>query len=92
MIRLLVKGIELLFWVAALLEVVALNLLNVPLVASVLMLTVVASSGALVRYGFRYSTMGSTQGGSLSDGDLLYALGHTIIFLFLTFDYVAVVY
>ena len=92
MVGLLIKGVELLFWVVAALEIVALNLLNVPFVASVLMLTLVASSGALVRYGFRYSTMGSTQGGCLTDGELLCALGHTITFLCLTFDYVAVVY
>jgi hypothetical protein len=92
MVRLLVKGVELLFWVAAALEVVALTLLNVPFVAYVLMLTVVGSSGVLVRYGFRHSTMGSTHGGRLTDGDLFCALSHTITLLFLAFDYVAVVY
>jgi hypothetical protein len=89
---LLIKGVELLFWVVAALEIVALNVLNVPFVASVLMLTAVASSSALVRYGFRCSTMGSIQVGRLTDGDLLCALSHAITFLFLTFDYVAVVY
>ena len=92
MVGLLIKGVELLFWVVAALEILALNLLNVPFVASVLMLTVVASSGALVRYGFRYCTTGSTQGGRLTDRELLCALGHTITFLLLTFNYVAVVY
>jgi len=92
MVGLLLKGVELLFWVVAALEIVALNVLGVPFVASVLMLTVVASSGALVWYGSRYSTMGSTPGGRLTDGDLLCALGHTITFLFLTFDYIVVVY
>jgi hypothetical protein len=91
MVSPLVKGGELLFWVAAALEVVALHLLDVPFAASVLMLAVVASSSVLVRYGFRHSTIGSTCGGRLTDKDLLRALGHTITFLFLTFDYVAVV-
>ena len=91
MVSPLVKGGELLFWVAAALEVVALHLLDVPFAASVLMLAVVASSSVLVRYGFRHSTIGGTYGGRLTDVDLLRVLGHTITFLFLTFDYVAVV-
>jgi hypothetical protein len=88
----LVKGVEFLFWVIAALEVVALNLINSPFVASVSMLTVLACSDVLAWYEFRHGSMEGAHGGRLTGGALFYAIGHAITLLFVTFDFITVVF
>ena len=88
----LVKGVELLFWVVAAVEVVALTLIISPFVGCVLMLMVVACSDVLAWYGFRHGSMEGIQGGRLTDGELFYAFGHAITFLFVTLAYISVVF
>jgi hypothetical protein len=85
-----VRVLNVVFWVVAALLVVSLVLLDLPVVNAVLMVAVVASSGALAWYEFRLNPMADTERGEWTGRQLFYGLVFTISF-FVAFLYVLTV-
>ena len=91
MVDRVVRVLNVFFWVAAVLLVASLNLLEVLVVASVLMVAVLVCSGTLAWYGSRPDPMADTEGEDLTGRQLFRALVYTITLLFVACDYITVV-
>ena len=85
-----VRVLNVVFWVAAALLVASLVLLDVPVVNAVLMVAVVACSGAIAWYEFRLNPMEDTERGAWTGRQLFYGLVFTITF-FVAFLYILTV-
>jgi hypothetical protein len=85
-----VRVLNVVFWVAAALLLVSLVLFNAQVVKAVLMVAVVACSGALAWYEFRLNPMADTERGEWTGRQLFYALVFTITF-FVAFIYILTV-
>ena len=85
-----VRVLNVVLWVAAALLVASLLFLDAPVVNAILMVVVVASSGALAWYEFRLNPMADTERGEWTNRQLVYALVFTISF-FVAFLYVLTV-
>ena len=85
-----VRVLNVFFWVAATLLVAALLFLEAPVLNAVLMVAVVASSGALAWYEFRLNPMADTERGEWTGRQLFYGLVFTITF-FVAFLYLLTV-
>ena len=85
-----VRVLNVFFWVAAALLVAALLFLEAPVLNAVLMVAVVASSGALAWYEFRLNPMADTERGEWTGRQLFYGLVFTITF-FVAFLYILTV-
>ena len=84
-----VRVVNVVFWVAALL-VVSLVLLEAPIVNAILMVAVVVCSGALAWHEFRLNPMEVTERGEWTGRQLFYGLVFTITF-FVAFLYILTV-
>ena len=85
-----VRVLNVVFWIVAVLLVAALFLLNAPVVNAVLMVAVVICSGAIAWYEFRLNPMADTERGEWTGRQLFYGLVFTITF-FVGFLYVLTV-
>jgi hypothetical protein len=90
MVGQVVRVLNVFFWVAAALLVAALVFLEAPVLNAVLMVAVVASSGALAWYEFRLNPMADTERGEWTGRQLFYGLVFTITF-FVAFLYILTV-
>jgi hypothetical protein len=90
MVGQVVRVLNVFFWVAAALLVAALLFLEAPVLNAVLMVAVVASSGALAWYEFRLNPMADTERGEWTGRQLFYGLVFTITF-FVAFLYLLTV-
>jgi hypothetical protein len=90
MVGQVVRVLNVFFWVAAALLVAALLFLEAPVLNAVLMVAVVASSGALAWYEFRLNPMADTERGEWTGRQLFYGLVFTITF-FVAFLYILTV-
>ena len=86
----LVRVLNMVFWVAAVLLVVSLVLFDAQVVNAVLMVVVVASSGAIAAYEFGRNPIADTERGEWTSRQLFYALVFTITF-FVAFLYILTV-
>jgi hypothetical protein len=85
-----VRVLNVVFWVVAVLLLASLILLDAPVVNAVLMVAVVVCSGALAWYEFRLNPMADTERGEWTGRQLFFALVFTITF-FIAFLYVLTV-
>jgi hypothetical protein len=85
-----VRVLNVFFWVAAALLVAALLFLEAPVLNAVLMVAVVASSGALAWYEFGLNPLADTERGEWTGRQLFYGLVFTITF-FVAFLYILTV-
>ena len=90
MYDLLVRILDVVFWVIAALLVGALIFLDEPGVNAVLMALLVVCSGVLALYEFRLNPMAQTERGEWTGRQLFYALVFTISF-FVAFIYILTV-
>ena len=90
MVESAVRVLNIVFWVAAVLLVASLVLFNAQVVNAVLMVVVVACSGALAWYEFRLNPMADTERGEWTSRQLFYALVFAITF-FVAFLYILTV-
>jgi hypothetical protein len=84
------RVLNIVFWVAAVLLVVSLVLFDAPVVNAILMMVVVVCSGSLAWYEFRLNPMADTERGEWTSRQLFYALVFTITF-FVAFLYILTV-
>jgi hypothetical protein len=84
------RVLNIVFWVAAVLLVVSLVLFDAPAVNAILMMVVVVCSGSLAWYEFRLNPMADTERGEWTSRQLFYALVFTITF-FVAFLYILTV-
>jgi hypothetical protein len=85
-----VRVLNVVFWVVAVLLIASLVLLDAPVVNAVLMVAVVVCSGAIAWYEFRLNPMADTERGEWTGRQLFFALVFTITF-FVAFLYVLTV-
>jgi hypothetical protein len=85
-----VRVLNIVFWVAAVLLVASLVLFDAQIVNAILMVAVVVCSGAIAWYEFRLNPMADTERGEWTSGQLFYALVFTITF-FVAFLYILTV-
>ena len=90
MVESVLRVLNIVFWVAAVLLVVSLVLFDAPVVNAILMVVVVVCSGSLAWYEFRLNPMADTERGEWTSRQLLYALVFTITF-FVAFLYILTV-
>ena len=86
MVGQVVRVLNVVFWVVAALLVVALVLLDAPVINAFLMGAVVVCSGAIAWYEFRLNPMADTERGEWTGRQLFYGLVFTITF-FVAFLY-----
>jgi hypothetical protein len=84
------RVLNIVLWVAAVLLVVSLVLFDAPVVNAILMMVVVVCSGSLAWYEFRLNPMADTERGEWTSRQLFYALVFTITF-FVAFLYILTV-
>jgi hypothetical protein len=85
-----VRVLDVVFWIAAVLLVASLLFLAAPVVNAVLLVAVVVCSGAIAWYEFRLNPMADTERGEWTGRQLFYALAFSITF-FVAFLYVLTV-
>jgi hypothetical protein len=86
----LVRVLNLVFWVAAVLLVTSLVFLDAQVVNAVLMVAVVVCSGAITSYEFGLNPIADTERGEWTNRQLFYALVFAIMF-FVAFLYILTV-
>ena len=86
----LVRVLDVIFWIIAVMLVGALTFLEEPAVNAVLMALLVVCSGVLALYEFRLNPMAQTERGEWTGRQLFYALVFTISF-FVGFIYILTV-